>query len=85
MYADGSGLVMLRHPDGIYVSHTDYAALERVAVALRDALAEIVPAFNTARMIMNSQEARDLAGELVAQGRAALSQAATLEKPKGTK
>ena len=42
---------------------------------LLETLQELIPAFNTARMLMDSQEARDLAGKLVEKGRAALAKA----------
>lgn len=51
------------------------AALVAAAPDLLAALKEIVSALNTARMIMDSKEARDLAGEMVAKGRAAISKA----------
>ena len=40
---------------------------------LRAALSEITPAFNMCRMIMDSQEARDDAGEIVQRCRAVLA------------
>jgi hypothetical protein len=51
------------------------AALICAAPELLAALKSIVPAFNTARIIMQDKEARDLAGEIVAEARAAIAKA----------
>ena len=53
----------------------EYVRLFEAAPELLAALREIVPALNTARMLMDSKEARDLAGELVEKGRAAIAKA----------
>jgi hypothetical protein len=60
--------------DFVDFSHAD-ARLIAAAPELLAALKSIVPAFNTARIIMQDKEARDLAGEIVAEGRAAIAKA----------
>lgn len=63
------------HDDPTRADAKPVAMLIAAAPDLLAALREMTPVFNTARLIMNSKEARDLAGEFVERARAAIAKA----------
>ncbi len=70
-------------PDEEFLSQDEIAELierETGVHELLAALKEITPSFNTTRIIMQDQEARALAGEIVKRARAAIAKATANSK-----